>query len=393
MPRILSHSAMIRNAIGTASVLLTGILSACGGGGDSTSPPTTGTLEFNVVTTGVDIDADGFLLALDGALPGAIPANGTSSKTISPGTHTLALTGLAFNCDATAAPASVDITAGKTTRIDLRATCAPYLRNAIVYASEQFGLPEVMVMRPDGSRSERLTTDQVAYTSPAVSPDGQAIAVASYVGGSWNGIYLLDRFGKGRALLVSHARAGGPAWSPDGTRIAFTGGVSGPYGEYGRIFVVNRDGTGLRQLSPEVAPTDYVYDDGASWSPDGTRLVFSRSGVLYFINADGTGLVSSGVNGSNPSWSPDGTQIAYGSINGGNDGIWAMNASYTTRRLTTPVQADQWPQWSPDGTQLVFQRAENNVSHLYTIAADGSGAKRLSNVAQAEFAPTWSRNF
>jgi Tol biopolymer transport system component len=267
------------------------------------------------------------------------------------------------------------------------------LRNVIVYTSEQFGLPEVMVMRPDGSRSERLTSDQAAYSAPVVSPDGMAIAVASYVGGSWNGIYLLDRFGKGRTLLISHSGSGGPAWSPDGTKVAFTGTVSGPFGDYGRIFVVNRDGSGFRQLSPEVAATDYKFDAGASWSPDGTRLVFGRSGVLFFINADGTGLVSSGVSGWNPAWSPDGTQIAYESINGGNDGIWAMNASWTPRRLTTPVQADQWARWSPDGLHLVFQRVENNVSHLYTIGADGSGAKRLGNVPQGEYGPSWSRNF
>jgi Tol biopolymer transport system component len=384
---------MTRKVIRTASVLLIAVLSACGGGGDSTAPPTTGTFEFNIVTSGVDIDADGFLLAFDGAFPGAIPGNGTWSKLMSPGTHTLALSGLAFNCDATTTPTSADIELGKTTNVDVRVTCTPYLRGAIVYTSEQFGLPEVMVMRPDGSRAERLTSDQVAYSAPAVSPDGKAIAVASYVGGSWNGIYLLDRFGKGRTLLVSHSGASGPEWSPDGTKLAFTGTLSGPYGDYGRIFIVNRDGSGLRQLTPEVAATDYQFDAGASWSPDGTRLVFSRNGVLFFINADGAGLVSSGVSGANPAWSPDGSQIAYGSINGGNDGIWAMNASLTPRRLTTPVQADQWPRWSPDGLRLVFQRVENNVFHLYTIAGDGSRATRLGNVPQHEYGPNWSRNF
>ena len=83
-----------RRNIGIASLLLGAVLSACGG--DSTSPPTTGTVNFNVVTTGVDIDADGFLLAFDDAFPGAIPANGNLSRSMAPGTHTLALSGLAF---------------------------------------------------------------------------------------------------------------------------------------------------------------------------------------------------------------------------------------------------------------------------------------------------------
>ena len=383
---------MTRNAIGTASLLLATVLSACGGGGDSIAPPTTGTIEFNVVTNGVDFDGDGFLLAVDGGSPQAIPVNGTINIPALPGSHTLAISGLAFNCDVTAAPTSATVTAGQTTRINAQASCTPFLRNAIVYVSNQFGgQGELMVMRPDGTRIERLTTDNAGYVNPAVSPDGQSIAVASYVGGGWNGIYLLDRFGKNRTLLVSHAGSGAPAWSRDGTKLSFSGTLPGPYGEYGRIFIVNRDGTGLRQLSPEVAATDYKFDAGSSWSPDGTRLVFDRMGVLFLINTDGTGLVSTGISGENPDWSPDGTQIAYG--NTSLDGISVMDMNFSPRRLTTAVQQDEYPRWSPDGLHLVFDRVENNQTHLYTVNADGSGVARLSSGPQTDYTPSWARNF
>lgn len=267
------------------------------------------------------------------------------------------------------------------------------LRNVIIFTSEQFGFGEVMVMRPDGSRRERLTTDQAVYAAPVVSPDGQSIAVASFLGGSWNGIYLLDRFGKGRTKLVGHSTFdGSPAWSPDGTKLAFRSELPGPFGDYGRIFIVNRDGTGLRQLTPEVAATDYKYDDAPSWSPDGTRLVFSRTGALSLINADGTGLISTGVSGQDPAWSPDGTQIAYASMTG-TDGLFAMDMSFSSRRLTAPAHLDRTPRWSGDGHQLVFQRGDGAALQIYRVDGDGSGETKLSTVAQHESWPSWSRNF
>lgn len=375
------------------ALLLSAAVLSCGGD-SSTAPPTTGTLEINVVTTGTDIDADGFQLVLDADFPRGIGSNAILSLSLPPGTHTLALSGLAINCDITTAPLSADVSLGVTTHLDVRAACTPYLSNVIVFTSEQFGLGEVMAMRPDGSRRERLTTDQVAYASPVVSPDGQSIAVATYIGGAWNGIYLLDRFGKSRTKIVSNPNgAGSPVWSPDGTKLAFVGVLPGPYGPYGRIFIVNRDGTGLRQVSPEVAATDYQFDGSPSWAPDGTRLVFPRNGVLYLINADGSGLISTGVSGAEPAWSPDGTQIAYGSIGGGADGLFVMNGAFISRRLTTPVQADQMPRWSPNGNQLVFDRVESNVFQVYKVGADGTGVTKLSTVPQSETFPSWTRTF
>jgi Tol biopolymer transport system component len=384
---------MTRYNHGIALLLLAAVLSACGG--DSTAPPTTGTLDVNVVTTGPDIDVDGFLLRIDDESPDVpIPANGKLSITEPPGTHTLALSGLSINCDVTSAPASAAVSLGTTTPVDVRASCTPHLRNVIIFTTMEFGFAEVMVMRPDGSRRERLTTDQAVYAAPVVSPDGQSIAVASFRGGSWNGIYLLDRFGKGRTTLVSHSTFdGSPVWSPDGAKLAFRSELPGPFGDYGRIFVVNRDGTGLRQLTPEVAAGEgYQYDDSPSWSPDGTRVVFDRTGMLSLINADGTGLISTGVLGEDPEWSPDGTQIAYASISG-TDGLFAMDMSFSSRRLTAAGNQDRMPGWSRDGHQLVFQRNDGTVLQIYRVNADGSGETKLSTVATHESWPSWSRSF
>ena len=356
---------------------------ACGGGGDSTAPSGPGSLDLNVVTTGVDIDADGFLLTVDAETPRSIPATGTFTISEPAGSHTLAVSGLAFNCDVTAAPATANVSASAATRVDISVSCSSYLRNAIVYVSDQFVAGELMVMRPDGSRRERLTTDPVYYILPAVSPDGQSIAVMSGDATGNQGIFLLDRFGKGRTKLVGRSSIDqAPAWSPDGTRLAF---MSASSTGNARIFVINRDGTGLRQLTIENNPQfGSTEDDSPSWSPNGRQIVFSRSGLLYLINADGTGIDSTGVIGRHPAWSPDGTQIAFA------DGaIYAMDMNFNTRRLTASG-GDFVPRWSPDGRQLVFERTEGIQYKLYRINSDGTGLTKLSPATPSDNWPTWS---
>jgi len=373
--------------VGLAVLLVTAVLAGCGG--DSTAPPspTTGTLEFNVVTTGVDIDGDGFLLTIEGQAPQPIPANGTVTVSNLRGTLLLTISGMAFNCDLTTAPPWADVILGGTTRVDVRASCTPYLQNGIVYTTLRGCCNAVMVMRPDGSRREQLTFDNSNYLSPVVSPDGQSIAVASGPGsGESDGIFLLDRFGKGRTKVVGRSTSDLiPTWSADGTKLAFQSLVATPAGDKGRIFIVNRDGTGLRQLTPEPASGD-VYDDTPAWSPDGTRIVFSRNGDLFLINPDGTGLTSTGVTGFGPSWSPDGASIAYAA-----GGLFVMDRNFTSRQLTSVP--DILPRWSPDGRQLVFEHLEGPSTQIYKIGADGSGMTKLSVGTQDESWASWSPNF
>jgi Tol biopolymer transport system component len=383
---------MTRRKLVPAEVLLSSLLlAACGG--DSTAPgPATGTLEFNVATTGNDVDADGFVLALDGAVFKVLPANGTLSVTAAAGSHTVAISGLSFNCDLTAPPTAANVIAGSTARIDVRAACTPYLRNSIVFTTDQFGSSEVMVMRSDGSHRERLTSDQGNYEAPTVSPDGQSIAVPSFNSAGSTGIYLFDRFGKGRERLIARSNFdGSPAWSPDGTRIAFRSAFPGPTGNHDRIYIVNRDGTGLHQLTPET--TNYTTDDGPSWSPDGAQLVFSRFNEVYMINADGTGLTATGAFGHHPAWSPDGAHIAFeGFQSSGTAEIYVMDRAFHAASIT-PGGNDYVPRWSPDGRQLVFERASFGEFQLYKMNADGSSVTRLSTSAQNDRRASWGPNF
>jgi Tol biopolymer transport system component len=262
------------------------------------------------------------------------------------------------------------------------------LRNVIIYTTEAFGLPEIAIVHPDGSGRQRLTTDQSAYAAPVISPDGRRIAVASPGDGTWS-IYLMNSDGSGKVKLVGRSGFdGSPAWSPDGTKLAFRSENDGPFGPFGRIYVISVDGTGLHQLSPDTP--DYTFDDGPTWSPDGSRIAFSRNGTLEVINADGSGLTALGVGGGYPAWSPDGTRIAFQTEDQAAD-IYISNADGSNLvQVTTGPGEDQTPRWSPDGTRLVFGRAENGLIQLYLINVDGTGEVKLSATADNEGWPSWS---
>ncbi|MBU0494964.1 MAG: hypothetical protein KKA73_17460 [Chloroflexi bacterium] len=173
------------------------------------------------------------------------------------------------------------------------------------------------VMDADGANAQQLTRlsrDKDAY-NPTWSPDGSQIACAvdshpAAGDGVWE-ILVLDVLGalKGNASLRALPRAGDylneqPAWSPDGSQIAFSAEQEGHVG----IYVVNADGTGLRRVSP--ADQD-VGDQAPAWSPDGMRIAFQsnpggRWGI-YIMDTDGTNqqpLTTDSANDFEPDWGP-----------------------------------------------------------------------------------------
>jgi TolB protein len=185
-------------------------------------------------------------------------------------------------------------------------------------------------------------------------------------------------------------------------RIAFDGvkgsGVHFPLapGERPRIYVVNSDGKGIH-------PITGVNAKEPAWSPDGSHLAFVVGGEfpgyqLDTARADGSGLVhvmSTDQFISMPTWSPDGRQIAV-AIGGRNTDydLYVMGADGSNRRQVTEGNGNEGgPDWSPDGTEIVFSASDgpnSGLTDLYVIASDGSGLRRLTRTPEFESSPTWS---
>jgi Tol biopolymer transport system component len=204
------------------------------------------------------------------------------------------------------------------------------------------------------------------------------------------------RGGEPARLLPPYTLITDPKPSPDGSRIAFV--VADYESATGDIYVVNRDGTGLTQLT-----FDSEMDDQPAWSPDGTKIAFrsyrtQRQGDIWVMSADGMNAANltpdplPGVSDeARPAWSPDGSRIAYASNTGGNVDLWTMRANGSDKRqITATTDNDTEPTWSPNGQRIAFRRSSTEQgSDLAMVDATGGEVTRFAHPGN-DVAPAWS---
>lgn len=183
-----------------------------------------------------------------------------------------------------------------------------------------------------------------------------------------------------------------------GSALATAPGANGPivFSSYGKIYTVQPDGSGLRQ----VVRTDeeHKYDFFPSWSPDGLRIVtsgqtrgpegFWTSMGLQLFSPDGTGFEHLSMPGyiEAPAWSPDGAHILFGRD------LAIFSATPDGGSVTTLQHNAGEPAWSPDGSRIAFIRAvEPDIdTDLYTMRSDGTDVRQLVSLPGREMSPSWS---
>jgi Tol biopolymer transport system component len=274
------------------------------------------------------------------------------------------------------------------------AGAAPSGNGRIAFMTLRDGRAEIDVIGSDGSGQTGLTASGV-NAEPAWSADGTRLA---YTCGNFS-LCVMNADGSGQTALTDTGSWSGtyvydeyPSWSADGTKLAFQSN-RGNLG-YG-IWVVGSDGSGLHRLTGNASGDG---DYSPAWSPDGKKIAFESdngdSFDLYLMTPDGgllARLTRTDDDEDSPAWSPDGTRIVYVRWRGDFSKVWMMNADGTGQHaLTTGTTDEMSPVWSPDGTKILFASDRGGNIDLYLMNADGSGqATRLTSDAAVEMLPTW----
>jgi Tol biopolymer transport system component len=267
----------------------------------------------------------------------------------------------------------------------------------LLYLSNEPGGFEVVRRPLDGGPSVPVFAGggAVAFATPA--PDGRRLAyVVESIDEEFDILVVdLDDPDNPVPLAQTGFSEQEPDWSPDGAQICFSSDRDG----LGDIFVVNADGTNLRQITFDPLP-GRTNEFWPRWSPDGTRIAFgsnqSGSTDIWTMAPDGSDarrLTTGADIESRPTWSPDGARIAFRILYSPSSGdIGVMNADGTSPVIFVDPGQDEHPAWSPDGTLIAYHsNRDGGDFEIWTIRPDGTGRLNRTNNAVQDLLPAWIR--
>jgi TolB protein len=249
---------------------------------------------------------------------------------------------------------------------------------------------EVYIGDYDGANQRAVTANRSLTLGPSWSPDARSLAYSLWpAAGQPTNIYLNTMDGRSAQPIVTGGDSNWlPSWAPDGSQLAFASNRSGNMD----IWVVNRDGSNLRQVTRHQA-----IDNAPTWSPTGQQIAFvsDRSGgnQIYVMNADGTGLqklTSDPGDHDRPTWSPLGF-IAYtaGSPLGHNISLYDMSTGSII--VLTDGRGDNGsPAVSPNGRHIAFTTSRWGRDQIAIIDRTGRNLRQVTTVG-TNSSPNWSR--
>lgn len=217
----------------------------------------------------------------------------------------------------------------------------------IVFVAFKNGQWDIFSISPSGHDLKQMTDDVFEDDHPAYSPDGTKLAYASRRDGNWD-IYIRDLITGDTQRITNHLHYDGvPAWHPDGTSLAFESFRSGDL---------------------DVWQLDLARDD----TPQN----------LTSTSTDGEFA---------PAWHANGNQLYFASWRSGNNDIWALDTStQALEQITEMPTSERWPQWHVAGNWLVFSQNDLGDADIFALNTTSERSQQLTwlgSIEQVAFDP------